>query len=95
MGSSVPKASSSASLQFAVQAHGAGDVFREGLAVVTFADQDVANQAASMHVIDTAARLTARSRQAQEHFADFAPFGAVVPGLRRIDFRMMSFRPGG
>ena len=46
MGSSVPKLSSSSSLQFAIEAHGAGDVFWEGLAVVAFADEDVADQAA-------------------------------------------------
>src|SRR5580658_2582897 len=79
----------------AIQAHRSGDVFRESLAVVAFADENVADEASGVNVVDAAAGLAAGGRQAQKYFADFAKLRAVVPRLGRVDFRMMAFNTGG
>src|SRR5215469_10199438 len=74
----------------AVEAGGAGDLLRERVAVVPFADKNVAQEASGVDVVDAAAGLTAGVGQAKEDFPLSGELGAVVPGLRRIDLRMMT-----
>ncbi len=79
----------------AVQAHRSSDVLREGLAIIAFANQDVADEASGMHVVDAAAGLPASRGETKEHFANPAKLGAVVPRLGRVNFRMMAFGARG
>src|ERR1035438_8021798 len=74
-----------------VQAHGSGDVFRESLAIVAFANQDVADETSGVYVVDAPAGLPASRGETKEHFANSAKLGAVVPSLGRVNFRMMAF----
>ena len=74
----------------AIQARGAGDVFGKSLAVVALANEDVADEASGVDVVDAAAGLAAGIGQAEKDFADASELGAVVPGLRRVDLGMMA-----
>src|SRR5579864_182616 len=51
-----------------VEARGAGDVLREGLAVVAFTDEDVAVQASGVDVVDAPAGLAAGICETEEYF---------------------------
>src|SRR5579862_4253215 len=73
-----------------VEARGTGDVFGKGVAIVAFADKDVAEEASGVNVIDAAAGLTAGISQTKEDFPIGRKFGPVVPGLRRVDLGVMT-----
>src|ERR1700733_8722404 len=79
----------------AIQAHGVPDVIGESLAIITFTDQDIADEASGMNVIDAAAGLAMGIGQAEKYFSDSAEFGTVVPGLGSVNFGMMAFGAGG
>src|SRR5437899_12753718 len=66
----------------AVESRGAGNVFGKGLTEVAFTDQDVADQASSVNVIDPAAGLAASIGQAEKYLAISGELRTVVPGLR-------------
>src|ERR1700691_991998 len=60
---------------------------------VALANENVSNKATGVHVEDAAAGLAAGIIEAQQRLAIVAVLLAVVPGLRRVDFRMMPPRP--
>src|SRR5579871_3354727 len=78
-----------------VKTRRSADVFRESLAVVAFANQDVANEASGMNVVHAPAGLAAGRGETKKDFANSAELGAVVPSLGSVDFRMMPFRARG
>src|ERR1019366_372074 len=74
---------------------GSGDVLGEGLAVIAFADEDIADEASGVDVVDAAAGLAAGGGQTEEDLADAAELCAIVPGLGCVDFGMMAFGTRG
>src|ERR1700692_106232 len=75
-----------------VQAKGAGDIFRERVAVVALPSKNVADQTAGVHVENAAAGLTGCIRQANKNLTRFGVFLTVVPGLGSVDLGMMAAR---
>lgn len=74
----------------AIEAGGSADVFGKSLAVVAFADEDVADKASGMDVVGAAAGLAVRVGEAEKHFAIAGKFRPIVPSLRRVDFGVMA-----
>ena len=74
----------------AIEADCAGDVFGKSLPVSAFADEDVAHHASGVYLVNAAAGLASGVGQPDIDFAGFAKFGAVIPGLRSVNFRMMA-----
>ena len=62
------------------------------MAVVAFADEDVANHAAGMDFVDAAAGLSTPVGQANVSFAGVGVIVAEVPSLRGVDLGMMPAR---
>src|SRR5580704_4116274 len=73
-----------------VQADGAGDVFRKGMTEIPFANEDIADEPASVHVEDTAGGLACGIGKTYEDFTGLAEFLTVIPSLRCVDLGMMT-----
>ena len=65
------------------------------MAIIPFADEDVADETSGVNVIDAAAGLAVGIGQTEKYFANSTEFRAVIPSLGRIDFGMMAFGAGG
>src|ERR1700677_1731695 len=65
-----------------IEADGAGDVFWEGLAKISFATEYVADQPSRAHIENVAAGLPSGIVHAQKYFASVAKLGTVIPRLR-------------
>ena len=90
MGSSVPKESSSASvhppLRRVAPVMSSGKPSRKLPSRMRMSPM----QASGVEVVDAATGLAAGVRHTEKNFAVVGELGAVVPGLRRIDFGMMA-----
>src|SRR5215469_11597058 len=73
----------------AVEAGGSGDVFGEGVAEVALADEDIAQKASGVNVVDAAAGLAVSVGEAEENFALIGELGTKVPALGGVDLGMM------